>query len=109
MTVLTAHECQSYAIGKARERRAVELAPIRTEVDRLVAEVGWRRARPVLRGILGPHVLVSRPAGKWRARVGKRAGARIAAALSALPVQKRFPLSPPSRSAHEKGDHPCTY
>ena len=106
MRTLTAHERQRYAIGKARERRTGELAPIRAEVARLVADVGWSRARPVLREVLGPHVLLSRPAGRWRAKVGKRAGARIVAALSALPVQQTFPLSQPSRNVHLKGDHP---
>ena len=96
---LTAHERRSYAIARSRERRAAELAPLLAEIDRLVSEVGWSRARPVVREVLGSHVLVSRPAGKWRAKVGKRAGARIVAALSALPIQERLVLdvSQPSR------------
>ena len=64
MRTLTAHEYQRYAIGKARERRAAELAPLLAEVDRLVAEVGWEQARPVVCDALGPHVLLSRPAGR---------------------------------------------
>ena len=96
---LTAHERRSYAIARSRERRAAELAPLLAGIDRLVSEVGWSRARPVVREVLGPHVLVSRPAGRWRAKVGKRAGARIVAAVTALPVQERLVLdvSQPSR------------
>ena len=96
---LTAHERRSYAIARSRGRRTAELAPLLAEVDRLVSEVGWSRARPVICAVLGPHVLVSRPAGRWRAKVGKRAGARIVAALSVLPVQERLALdvSQPTR------------
>ena len=88
-----AHERRSYAIARSRERRTAELAPLLAEIDRLVSEVGWSRARPIVREVLGPHVLVSRPAGKWRAKVGKRAGARIVAELATRPVQGRFGLS----------------
>ncbi len=87
-----AHERRRRAIARSRERRAVELAPLRSEVARLVAEVGWSRARPVVREVLGPLVKVTGPRGAWRHRVGKRAGARIVAALFALPVQERLPL-----------------
>ena len=38
-------------------------------------------------------VRVSGPCGAWRRRMGKRAGARILAGLSALPVQGRLPPS----------------
>jgi hypothetical protein len=106
MATLTAYERRRYAIARSRERRAAELAPRLAEVDRLVSEVGWSRARPVVREVLGPHVLVSRPAGRWRAKVGKRAGARIVAAVSALPAQQTLPLSQPSRNVNPKGDHP---
>ena len=97
--VVGAYERRRRAIARSRDRRAAELAPLLAEVDRLVAEVGWSRARPVVREVLGPHVLVSRPTGRWRAKVGKRAGARIVAALTTLPVQERLPLdvSQPSR------------
>ncbi len=88
MRTLTAHERQRYAIGKARERRAAELAPLVAEVERLVSEVGWRRARPVVEAAMAP-VRVTGPRGH---RVGKRTGARLVAALAALPVQQRFPF-----------------
>ena len=106
--VLTAHERRSYAIARSRERRTAELAPLLAEIDRLVSEVGWSRARPIVREVLGSHVLVSRPAGRWRAKVGKRAGARIVAALTALPVQERLVLdvSQHSRNVNPKGDQP---
>jgi hypothetical protein len=89
---LTAHERRRYAIVKTRERRDRELAPLRAEVARAVAEVGWTRARPVVEATMAP-VRVSGPRGVWRSRVGKRIGARILSALAALPVQERFTLS----------------
>ena len=105
--VLTAHERRRRAIARSQERRAVELAPLVAEVDRLVSEVGWQRAAPIIRDVLGPHVLVSRPLGRWRAKVGKRAGARLVAVLAALPAQERFALdvSQPTRNVNPKGDH----
>ena len=92
------HERRSYAIARSRDRRAAELAPLLAEVDRLVSEVGWSRARPVVEAAMAP-VRVTGPRGVWRSRVGKRAGARIVAALSVLPVQERLALdvSQPTR------------
>jgi hypothetical protein len=88
------------AIARSRERRAADLAPLRAEVDRLVSEVGWERARPIVEAVMAP-VRVSGPRGVWRSRVGKRTGRRILAELAALPVQERFALSlsQPSRRA----------
>ena len=96
---------RSYAIARSRERRADELAPLVAEVDRPVAEVGWRRARPVVEAAMAP-VRVTGPRGAWRHRVGKRCGGRIVAGLAALPAQGRLPLSQPSRNVHE--EEPCT-
>ena len=106
---LTAHERRRFAIAEARERRERELAPLRAEVDRLVAEVGWRQARPIVVEIMAP-LRVTGPRGAWRSRVGKRAAARILAELGALPVQERLalPVSLPSRNVHPRGDSPCT-
>ena len=89
--VLTAAQRQRFAIAQSRERREHELAPMVAEIDRLVVEVGWRRARPVVEAAMTP-VRVSGPRGVWRHRVGKRSGGRILAALSALPAQGRLPL-----------------
>ena len=58
---LTAHERRRYAIVKARERRAVVLAPVLAEINRLVAEVGWPQARPVAAAVMAP-VRVAGPA-----------------------------------------------
>lgn len=89
---LTAHECRRYAIARSAERRDRELAPLRAEVARAVAEVGWSRARPVVEATFGPRVRVSGPRGAWRSRVGKRAGARLLAGLRGMPVQEHLPL-----------------
>ena len=107
MRTLTAHERQRYAIGKARERRAVERAPIRAEVDRLVADVGWRQARPVVAAVMAP-VRVTGPRGVWRHRVGKRAGARLVDGLGVLPAQGCLPLhaSHPCRTVERRGGRP---
>ena len=97
MSARTLLERRSYAIARSRERRATDLAPLRAEIDRLVAEAGWGRARPIVEAVLGPHVRVSGPRGAWRHRVGKRAGARIVAGLAALPVQGRLALGAASQ------------
>lgn len=96
MSTFTAHERQRFAIVKAHERRTAELSPMLAEIDRLVVEVGWPQARPVAAGVLGPHVRVSGPRGRWRGRVGKRTGARLVAELGRLPAQGRLALDPPS-------------
>lgn len=93
---LTDHERRRRVIAHARDRRTAELAPLRAEVARAVAEVGWTRARPVVEAALGPGIHVSGPRGAWRGRVGKRAGARILAGLAALPAQLALPLSHPA-------------
>lgn len=90
-TTLTAHERRQRAIARSRERREHELAPLRSEVDRAVAEVGWRQARPIVEAVMAP-VRVTGPRGVWRSRVGKRTGARILAGLRALPVQGHLNL-----------------
>ncbi len=88
---LTAHERRQYAIARSREHRVHELAPLVAEVNRLVREVGWTRARPVVEAAMAP-VRVSGPRGAWRSRVGKRSGARIVGGLAALPMQVSLPL-----------------
>ena len=85
---LSAHERRRYAIKKAGERRAEELAPLVAEVDALVAEVGWSRARPAVEEAMAP-VRVTGPRGAWRRRVGKRNGARLLAGLSGIPTPRR--------------------
>lgn len=109
MSTLTAHERQQYAIARGRERRAVELAPLVAEVDRLVVEVGWHQARPLVEDVMAP-VRVTGPRGRWRQRIGKRTGTRLVAALAALPAQQRLPLVPvsrPTRNVNQRGT-PCT-
>jgi hypothetical protein len=96
--VVTAAQRQRHAIVKARARREHELAPLRAEVGRLVAEVGWERARPIVEAVMAP-VRVSGPRGVWRSRVGKRTGRRILAELAALPVQEHLDFAAqPARS-----------
>lgn len=100
--VLTASDRQRYAIARSRERRTAELAPVLVEVDRLVADIGWCRARPVVEAVMAP-VSVSGPRGVWRRRIGKRTGRRLVEALAMLPAQRRLPLAPasrPRRSVH---------
>ena len=91
MSTLTAAQRQRYAIVKGAERREHELAPLRAEIDRLVAEVGWRRARPVVEAAMAP-IRVTGPRGVWRSRVGRRSGGRILAGLARIPTQGRLPL-----------------
>ena len=104
---LTAYERQRYAIARSRERRDTELAPLLAEVDRLVDEVGWRQARPVVAAVMAP-VRVTGPRGVWRHRVGRRAGARLVDGLGALPAQGCLPLhaSQPCRTVERRGGRP---
>ena len=89
--LLTTEQRRAHAIARSRERRAAELAPLRAEVDRLVEEVGWRQARPVVEAVMAP-LRVTGPRGAWRHRMGKRSGARLRADLAVLPVQGRLDL-----------------
>ena len=103
MSAYTALERRSYAIARSAEHRDHELAPLRAEVARAIAEVGWSRARPVVEAVLGPMVRVTGPRGAWRHRVGKRAGARIVAGLGALPVQGRLDIAAHPRPTVARG------
>jgi hypothetical protein len=93
----TLAERRRVAIARARARREQELAPLRAEVARAVAAVGWRRAKPVIAQVLGPRWHVGGPRGPWWDHVGRRSGARILAELAALPAQGRLPLRAPER------------
>jgi hypothetical protein len=84
---------QRRAIHHARERRTEELAPLRRQLSDAIAQVGWRRARPVVEGVLGRPV-PSRRLLPWT-KVGKRNGARLLAELNHLPRQQRLPLGAP--------------
>jgi hypothetical protein len=96
---------QRRAIAYARERRESELAPLRVQVARAVAEVGWTRARPVVAEVMAP-VPVHGPHGRWGRRIGKRNGRRLLAALSALPVQGRLGLVTTSEQDHDRRSRP---
>lgn len=98
----TALERRAHAIAKSRERRDRELAPLRAEVDRLVEEVGWRQARPVVEAVMAP-LRVTGPRGAWRHRMGERAGIRLLAGLRALPAQGRLTLRPRRRVSDVEG------
>lgn len=71
--------------------------PLLAEVERLVVEVGWHQARPVVEAVRGPLVKVTTARSAWRRRVGKRSGGRLLADLAALSAQQRLPLAPVSR------------
>jgi hypothetical protein len=92
-TPTTQAERQAFARARARERRAIELAPLRSEIAHAIEEVGWRRAKPVVATVLAPRWHVGGPKGQWWEHVGKRSGARILAGLKSLPVQSHFDLS----------------
>lgn len=91
MRTLSAHERQQYAIARSRERRAAEMSSLVAEIDRLVAAVGWRQARPLVEDVMAP-VRVTGSRGRWRQRIGKRTGRRLLEALCALPAQGRLAL-----------------
>jgi len=99
--VTVSAEVQRRAIARSRERRRAELAPLRQQVARAVAEVGWARAKPVVVAAMGP-VKVAGPRGVWAERMGKRAGARILAELRSFPVQGSLPLALPRAERRSK-------
>jgi hypothetical protein len=77
---LSAEECRSYAISKARDRRRVELTPLREEIDNAITRIGWRRARPIVEQVMG--FPISRQRGAWWSKVGKRNGQKLLVALA---------------------------
>jgi hypothetical protein len=77
---LSAEERRSYAISKTRDRRRVELTPLREEIDNAITRVGWRRARPIVEQVMG--LPVPRQRGAWRSKVGKRSGQKLLKALA---------------------------
>jgi hypothetical protein len=87
---------QRRAIARSREARRIKLAPLHAEIEAAIADVGWRRARPVIQSVLEPlHVAGRR--GRWWERVGVRAGSRILAELREMPCQGRLPFGPSGR------------
>ena len=85
---------QEGAIAASAARRRSELYPLRLAIANEVGRVGWRAAAPVVaralytdvQGLHGPH-------GGWWAKVGKRTGAPLLAALQALPTKGQAPPS----------------
>jgi hypothetical protein len=74
---------QEKAIALAQERRRQELAPLRLEIARLIDEVGFRKAKPVLTKYTGRPIIGGVHGGWWR-YIGKRNGPVIKAELEAL-------------------------
>ncbi|MGH9291608.1 MAG: hypothetical protein ACRDZ6_02345 [Acidimicrobiales bacterium] len=92
---MTAPESWQYgAIRRSRERRRVELAPLRSAVADEIERLGWRTAKPLVVEIMAPLRIVG-PRGGWWSAVGKRQGPRLLEALRETPApprQQRFPL-----------------
>jgi len=83
MTARTAEDRRVHAIAVATQKRREELAPLRLEVAEAIDVVGWRRAKPVIKGVLGT-VPVTGLHGGWWSKVGKRSGAAILEGLAGL-------------------------
>lgn len=87
---------QRRAIAHARAERAERLAAMVAEVDTAVAAVGWHRARPCVVAVLGPHVPITGPRGRWRRLLRLRSGRRLLALLDQLPAQGRLAFDSPA-------------
>jgi hypothetical protein len=74
---------QERAIALAQERRRQELAQLRLEIARLINEVGFREAKPVLRKYTGRPIIGGIHGGWWH-YIGKRNGPLIRAELETL-------------------------
>jgi hypothetical protein len=79
----TPEQRRNYAITRAMERRRAELRPSREEIAELIDQIGWRRARPLVRAALGRP---AQRAGLWR--LGKRDTHRVLVALRERPEQR---------------------
>jgi hypothetical protein len=79
----TLKERRNYAIARAMQQRRAELRPAREEIAELIDQIGWRRARPLVRAALGRPV---QRAGLWR--LGKRDTHRVLIALRERPDEK---------------------
>jgi hypothetical protein len=80
--VWTAERRQAYAIARSRERTRAELAPARAKIDRLIKQLGWRRARPLVVAALGWPV---QRKGLWA--LGRIETRRVLDALTRGPAQ----------------------
>ena len=78
-----------YAVARAGEVRREALAPIRSEVAAAIAEVGWRKAKPVVVAVMAPVGVTGRH-GTWWHYVTKRRATRLLAGLHAIPRQGRL-------------------
>ena len=99
MRTYTATERRAYAIARARAESRATRAQIVAEVDRAVAAVGWRQARPVV-AVMLPGAPLSGPRGRWRGLLRKRSAAKLLGALAALPAQRRLALGRTSQPGH---------
>jgi hypothetical protein len=70
---------QAYAINRSREKAREKAMPLRTEVDRMITLVGWRKAHPVIEKVMGFPV-PGRHGGWWGA-VTVRRGQQLVDAL----------------------------
>jgi hypothetical protein len=73
---------RNYAIARQMHRSIEELKPLRQEISDRIDQVGWRAARPVIRGSLGRPV---QRRGLWT--LGKRDTSAVLAALSGMSRQ----------------------
>ncbi len=71
-------------IADARDERRIELEPIRIEIDALITEIGWRKAKPVVEMVMG--VEIPRQRGSWWRLVGKRKAKALLIALKSIPA-----------------------
>jgi len=84
---------RSQTAAKARYKALV------AEVDTAIGQVGWSQARPCVVTVLGEHVPLSGPHGRWRGLLRVRTARRLLDLLDTLPAQPHLPLYPTGQPA----------
>jgi hypothetical protein len=63
-------------VARSTVKRREDLLPLRREIDSLISQLGWKRARPIVERYIGVPAGPSQR-GAWWSRVGKRNGEQL--------------------------------
>jgi len=80
------------AIRRSQTAARARYKALVAEVDTAIGEVGWSQARPCVVTVLGEHVPVSGPHGRWRGLLRVRTARRLLDMLDTLPAQPHLPF-----------------
>jgi len=80
------------AIRRSQTAARARYKALVAEVDAAIGQVGWHEARPHVVAVLGEHVPVSGPRGRWRGLLRVRTARRLLVRLGGLPAQPHLPF-----------------